>query len=99
MGPIELASDATGEAGLLVAEAGWNQTADDWAAFFRLGEVFGARTPEGRLIATAALLPYGSFAWISMVIVAGANRRAGLGTTMLHICLARLARRGWSGVL
>src|SRR5579871_1802457 len=93
-----LAVDAIPEAGALVEEAGWNQTADDWRIFFRQGIVFGARS-DGRLIATAALLPYGPFAWVSMVIVARPHRGHGLGTAMLQSCLAALNERGWSGVL
>ena len=43
-----------------------------------------ARAPSGRVVATAATLPYGEFAWISMVLVAGEQRRRGLGTRLLR---------------
>ena len=57
----------------LVAEAGWNQVAADWRIFLDFGTVYAVRDSDGRVIATAATLPYGGqFAWISMVLVAGA---------------------------
>ena len=53
----------------LSREAGWNQIAADWQLFIELGGVIGLLR-DGRLIATAATLPYaGGFAWISMVLV------------------------------
>ena len=38
--------------------AGWNQTADDWALFCARGSVVGCRDGSGRVVATAAALPY-----------------------------------------
>ena len=65
--PSELA-----DAEALVREAGWNQVAADWRIFLELGTVYAARAGDGRVVATAATLPYGGrFAWISMVLVAG----------------------------
>ena len=46
------------DAEALVREAGWNQVAADWEIFRALGTVFAARE-DGRVIATAATLPYG----------------------------------------
>jgi hypothetical protein len=47
--------------------------------------VHAAHTPEGRIIATAATLPYGDrFAWVSMVLVAGQYRRRGLATLLMR---------------
>ena len=79
------------QAGALVAEAGWNQVAADWHLFLDLGAVHAVRTPEGRVIATAATLPFGGqFAWISMVLVAGDYRRRGLATRLLRLCIDEL---------
>ena len=51
-------------------EAGLNQIATDWQIFLELGRVIGLTRGDGRLIATAAMLPYGrGFAWISIVLV------------------------------
>jgi hypothetical protein len=101
-------SEPTIEAGLtaaelpdaeaLVREAGWNQVAADWEIFRALGTVYVART-GGRVVATAATLPYGEFAWISMVLVAGEQRRRGLGTRLLKQCMATLNESGHIAVL
>src|SRR5258708_40111976 len=74
------------QARLLVAEAGWNQVAADWQLFLDLGTVHAVRTPDGRVVATGATLPYGGrFAWISMVLVAGDHRRRGPAPQPLHL--------------
>jgi GNAT superfamily N-acetyltransferase len=80
-----LSSSELADAGDLVAEANWNQTEDDWKVFVEHGRVYAARTPGGRIVATTASLPYGDrFAWISMVLVAGAWRRRGLATRLMR---------------
>jgi GNAT superfamily N-acetyltransferase len=77
------------DAEALVREAGWNQIAADWEIFRALGTIYTARSGQ-RVIATAATLPYGKFAWISMVLVTGEARRHGLGTRLLKRCIAAL---------
>jgi GNAT superfamily N-acetyltransferase len=78
------------QAQALSDEAGWNQNAADWQIFQRHGEVFGVLTGE-RLVATAAILPYGAdFAWISMVLVTAEFRRLGLAKRLMQRCMARL---------
>ena len=79
-------------AGLALSDAaGWNQTADDWAFFIKQGDVFGLRDDAGRVIATAAALPYdGGFGWISMVLVDAAQRHRGLASSLLETCVATL---------
>lgn len=75
------------DAEALVREAGWNQTADDWRVFLDLGVAYAMRD-RGKVIATAATLPYGGkFAWISMVLISGNYRRQGLGTKLMRRCL------------
>jgi hypothetical protein len=60
----------------LVREAGWNQIAADWCMLIEVGSVFAVRSKEGRIVATLAMLPYGSrFAWLSQLLVAGSYRR------------------------
>jgi hypothetical protein len=52
------------------------------------------REPGGRLIATAALLPYTSGnAWISMVLVTTSRRRQGLATRLVDACLDAATRQ------
>lgn len=84
----------------LSAEAGWNQTPDDWASFMRHGTVFGLPDADGRPVATGAILPYGEdFAWISMVLVTASRRRERIGTRILQACCTELTRRGLVAVL
>jgi GNAT superfamily N-acetyltransferase len=78
----------------LSAEAGWNQTAADWHAVFALGEVRGL-IRDGRLIASAAVLPWpGPFGWICMVLVTATERRQGHATRLLDWAVARLSALG-----
>jgi GNAT superfamily N-acetyltransferase len=78
----------------LSTEAHWNQNEADWLYFLTKGIVFGMRD-RGRLIATAALLPYtASDAWISMVLVTESWRRRGLATRLVDTCLNTATRLG-----
>jgi GNAT superfamily N-acetyltransferase len=83
-------------AGLALSEeANWNQTEDDWRFFLRYGTVLGIRNAEGRVVATAALLPYSAgAAWISMVLVTANWRRRGLATGLLDDCLTLAKAKG-----
>jgi GNAT superfamily N-acetyltransferase len=101
MGAIEhlaiatLSADDAREGLLLSEEAHWNQNEADWRFFLTQGTVFGVRDADGRLIATAALLPYASNnAWISMVLVTANWRRRGLATRLLDACLEAAAKQG-----
>jgi GNAT superfamily N-acetyltransferase len=101
MGAIEhlaittLGADGARKGLLLSEEAHWNQNEADWQFFLTEGKVFGVRDGDGRLIATAALLPYTSNnAWISMVLVTATWRRRGLATKLLDACLEAAAKQG-----
>ena len=84
----------------LSAEAGWNQTPDDWAMFMRRGTVFGLLDARRVHVASGAILPYPSdFAWISMVLVTAKRRRERIGTRILETCCAEIARRGLVAML
>lgn len=84
----------------LVAEAGWNQRAEDWRIFLDLGTVYAIRNADGRVIATAATLPHeGRFAWISMVLVNAAHRRRGLARHLMRRCMEDLTAAGLVPVL
>jgi GNAT superfamily N-acetyltransferase len=94
-----VADDAAGGLALSAA-AGWNQTVDDWALFIERGHAFGLRDAAGRLVATAAALPYGGgLGWISMVLVAPAHRHQGLATQLMACCVEALQRDGIRPVL
>jgi GNAT superfamily N-acetyltransferase len=78
----------------LSTEAHWNQNEADWLYFLSKGIVFGMRD-RGRLIATAALLPYtADNAWISMVLVTESWRRRGLATRLVDACLNTATKLG-----
>jgi GNAT superfamily N-acetyltransferase len=69
----------------LSAEAGWNQTAADWAFMLREGRGIGVRDGAGRWVGSALALPLGArLSWISMVLVARDARRRGIGTRLLR---------------
>jgi len=93
-----LAAAELPDAEALVREAGWNQVATDWEIFRELGTVHAARVDK-RVVATAATLPYGQFAWISMVLVTGEQRRRNLGTRLLKHCIDALRAQGRVPVL
>jgi len=87
-----------GDAEALVAEAGWNQTAADWRIFLDLGRVLAVRD-SGRVVATAATLPYQHFGWISMVLVTKDFRRRGLASQLMRRCIDTLVAGGRTPVL
>ena len=79
----------------LSTEAHWNQNEADWRFFLARGTVFGLCDTAGKLVATAALLPYSSEdAWISMVLVTESWRRRGLATKLVDACLDAAAKQG-----
>jgi GNAT superfamily N-acetyltransferase len=91
----ELHAEAAREGLVLSTEAHWNQNEADWRFFLNEGTVFGIRDGDGRLIASAALLPYtGGNAWISMVLVTQSWRRRGLATRLVDACLKRATQQG-----
>lgn len=97
--PTLLDASWVGPALLLSQEAGWNQIAADWHLFFSHGRVFGF-VAEDRLVATAAVLPYGDrLGWISMVLVTAKWRKKGLATKMVSACISNLRESGRAAFL
>jgi GNAT superfamily N-acetyltransferase len=87
------------EALLLSDEARWNQTAADWAIFMDRGECHGIRV-DGRLVASAAVLPFGGgVGWISMVLVTAEWRRRGLASELMNRCIDAMRARGSASLL
>jgi GNAT superfamily N-acetyltransferase len=79
---------------LLSAEAGWNQTVDDWRLMLGEGEAIGQVTAAGQLVASALILPYGErLAWVAMVLTSEPFRRRGLATRNLQWALERCQQR------
>jgi GNAT superfamily N-acetyltransferase len=97
--PVLLDASHIDAALALSDEAGWNQTAADWAIFLRNGQVFGTFA-DSQLVATAAALPYGeSFGWVSMVLVTRAWRRQGLATRLVQAATDALTTTGRAALL
>ncbi len=95
LGPADIAAALA-----LSTAVGWNQTADDWALFIAHGTAIGRREAGGRLVATAAALPYGdAFGWISMVIVAPDWRGHGLARRLMGDCVDLLRSEGRAALL
>ncbi len=88
------ASDVTAAQPLSV-EAGWNQVGADWRFMIDAGTAFGVDLPDGRLGASALVLPVGDrLRWISMVLVTADLRRKGVGTDLLRRCIAEAEQGG-----
>lgn len=93
---VEVLTEPDAAAGVaLSTEARWNQTEEDWRLFLRRGIVYGLRDPDGRVVATAAILPYGRAAWISLVLVTAARQRRGFATSLMARCLHAADEAGW----
>lgn len=74
----------------LSAEAGWNQTAEDWRLMLRHGQGWGRFTQAGQLVATTVLLPYDQrIAWLAMVLVAERHRHQGVASALMNQALQR----------
>jgi hypothetical protein len=79
----------------LSIEAGWNQNVADWQFMLGAGRGFGLRSASGAWEASSLVLPLGQrLAWISMVLVTGARRREGVGTTLLKHCIEEVTTSG-----
>ena len=84
----DLNLDDVGEAMELSGEAGWNQIDRDWQLFISRGKTIGFRDSAGRLVASAATLPYHNvFGFVSMVLVRQEWRRRGLATRLVNQCI------------
>lgn len=77
----------------LVAEAGWNQTANDWQTIFEIGETRGL-FDNGTLIASAAIVLHGPVGWVCMVLVTPGAQRRGHATHLLNWAGDRLDELG-----
>ena len=95
---------ALGEAHLpgclaLSAAARWNQNEADWRLMLRTGRGWGLTLGDGTLAASTLVLPYGGFAWISMVLVLPQQRRQGFAMRLLRRALADLDERALTPIL
>jgi len=104
MASTELRAHGLGEAQLegclaLSRAAGWNQNAADWRLMLGIGHGWGLTRADGTLVASTLVLPYGGFAWVSMVLVLPEERRKGYAARLLRTALADLQAAGLTPVL
>ena len=78
--------------------AHWNQNQADWRLMLELGNGWGVSV-GGTLVASTLVIPFESFAWISMVLVLPEHRRNGHATRLLRVALADLRARGLTPIL
>lgn len=96
---VRLGADHVADCVALSAAAGWNQNAADWRLMLELGEGWGLALRDGTLAASTLVIPYGGFAWVSMVLVLPGQRRKGYASRLLRTALAALARANLTPVL
>ncbi|HET9735508.1 MAG TPA: GNAT family N-acetyltransferase [Burkholderiales bacterium] len=83
----------------LSKSANWNQNEADWRLMLAIGRGWGITLADGTLAASTVVLPYGGFAWVSMVLVLPEQRRQGFATRLLRAALANLEARGLTPIL
>lgn len=83
----------------LSKSSSWNQNESDWRLMLSIGQGWGLSLADGTLAASTLVLPYGSFAWVSMVLVAPEHRRKGYATRLLRTAIADMRSRGLTPVL
>jgi GNAT superfamily N-acetyltransferase len=95
------ALDARHLAGCLAlsTSARWNQNAADWRLMLYIGRGWGILLADGTLAASTLVLPYGRFAWVSMVLALPSQRRKGYATRLLRTALAALRERALTPIL
>jgi GNAT superfamily N-acetyltransferase len=79
--------------------AHWNQDEADWRYMLSAGHGWGCSLADGTLVASTVVLPYGAFAWVSMVLVLPAHRRRGHASRLLRVALDGLAATGTTALL
>ncbi len=90
----ELSAEDAHRGFLLSTEIGWNQTENDWAYMLANGLGVGMTDASGKLVASALVLPYGSFGWVCMVLVAPDWRRRGIATDLMNRVIGLLRDDG-----
>jgi GNAT superfamily N-acetyltransferase len=77
----------------LAESRSWPREPPKWALLRSVGRVFGVDAPGGGLAACAAVVPFGTVASISMVLVAPRYERRGLGRAITAQALAEAGDR------
>ncbi|GEK59058.1 N-acetyltransferase [Marinococcus halophilus] len=72
----------------LLREVGWDYDGAEMKAVLAAGVVYGHKTPEGGVVSSAAVIPYGkAAAALGLVIVRKSCRRQGLAKEAVKACL------------
>lgn len=72
----------------LSASVGWDYDRDEVQTVMSFGKIYGHKNEEGKIVSSAAIIPYGSsLASIGMVIVHQDYRGKGLGRKVTQKCL------------
>ncbi|HEY3074546.1 MAG TPA: GNAT family N-acetyltransferase [Burkholderiales bacterium] len=79
--------------------ANWNQNEADWRLMLAMGHGWGISLDDGTLAASTLVLPYGEFAWISMVLVLPTQRRKGHASRLLRVAIADLTSKRMTPIL
>jgi len=90
--PPEEVGAADAEQLLAVSESvGWPHRLEDWQGILESARVFGHRHPDGDLISSGAVFPFGAtLAAIGMIIVKPEHQGRGLARAMMERCLTCL---------
>jgi GNAT superfamily N-acetyltransferase len=83
----------------LSQSARWNQNEADWRLMLAIGRGWGIVLADGTLAASTLVLPYGGFAWVSMVLVLPSERRKGHATRLLRTALDDLKQAHLTPIL
>src|SRR3990170_2790976 len=83
----------------LSKSAHWNQNEADWRLMLEIGRGWGIALADGTLAASTLVLPFGRFAWVSMVLVLPEHRRKGYATRLLRTALDDLGERDLTPIL
>jgi len=79
----------------LSAEAGWNQTEDDWRLILDMGQGEGVFGADGAPVASACTVPLTRRAhWVCMVLVTADARRRGLATRLMRARIQAIRDQG-----
>jgi GNAT superfamily N-acetyltransferase len=83
----------------LSKSASWNQNEADWRLMLEIGHGWGISLADGTLAASTLVIPFGNFAWVSMVLVLPEHRRMGYASHLLRVAIADLEKQGLTPVL
>jgi GNAT superfamily N-acetyltransferase len=79
--------------------ANWNQNEADWRLMLETGHGWGISLADGTLAASTLVIPFGNFAWVSMVLVLPEHRRMGYASRLLRVAISDLEKRDLIPVL